>query len=206
MEKTILFVLSAIVVLALGVSCKSDNEKESTETWEETWTVASTRVMIYGEGNCFWVKVDDSDTWQIQEPNVEGFEYTLGYEYVIKVSVKMKDEVLQDASDRTYSLISILSEGQKDSGTPTVEIWAIASSMAIVDGEAYYWVKTDDDEEWELFPSVIEGFDYEEGYEYLIHVSILKTTDSDGNEGYSYSMFYDTPIWSEETESDVPEI
>lgn len=206
MKKAFLIALSAVVTLTLVVSCKGDDEVENTEEWEEIWTVASTRAEIYDEGNYFWVKIDDADTWQLHDSYVEGFEHSLGYEYVIKVNVKMREELLQDASDRTYTLISILSEEQKDSGTPTVEIWNIASSTVTVDDVLYYWIKTDDEEEWTLFPTVIEGFNYEEGYEYLIHVSILKATDSEGNEVNTYSMFYDTPIWSEEVESDVPVI
>ena len=40
-----------------------------------------------------------------------------------------------------------------------------------------YYVKYDGDKEWSLFYSHIEGFDYQEGYEYVLNVKVTTISD-----------------------------
>ena len=40
-----------------------------------------------------------------------------------------------------------------------------------------YYVKYDGDQEWSLFYSHIEGFDYQEGYEYVLNVKVTTISD-----------------------------
>ncbi|MDR0575510.1 MAG: DUF4377 domain-containing protein [Tannerella sp.] len=40
-----------------------------------------------------------------------------------------------------------------------------------------YIVKFEDDQEWSLFYCPIEGFEYEEGHEYVINVKVINVSD-----------------------------
>ncbi len=98
------------------ISCRK-NEDGNYSFWIERWTVASDVVLGTGEGpiECYWIKKDNSSIWVMQEANIEGFNYEVGYEYVIDVLVSRISNPPQDASSLTWKLQSLISKIQKQS-------------------------------------------------------------------------------------------
>ncbi|MGB5941644.1 MAG: DUF4377 domain-containing protein [Leeuwenhoekiella sp.] len=78
----------------------------------ETWQVNGLKVPCddVGVQECFQVKKDSSDTWEYVYSDIEDFYFEPGYDYVLKVKVSDRREVLQDASAKRYKLDEIISK------------------------------------------------------------------------------------------------
>ena len=67
-----------------------------------------------------------------------------------------------------------------------------------------YYVKIEDSERWRLFCDNIEGFDYEEGYEYRIRVKGYEyEKDEIRADGSSIWYKLDKILWKEKKDSDL---
>ena len=186
------FIGFVICVFAVVVSCNDvvvDVEQpeenageeivEGSESWEETLTVASEKC-IYPSGYAlFYIKKDSGAQWEMFDDSIKGFDYEPGYEYVIVVKVTMTPEPPEDAPDRTYSLVRIVSKEKKDSDVPVYENptweerWTVShESVVKEDGSVCLKVMRDSTIGWETVCTDISGFEYEAGYEYVIQVKI----------------------------------
>lgn len=102
-------------------SCNKDTNSYEESTWTERWVIASETVRHpYGPAHqlCYWIKRDDNPVWTLENANLIGFEHESGYEYLVDVKVKKIKDPLEDAPDRTYTLIRIISKEKKDSDIP----------------------------------------------------------------------------------------
>jgi len=101
-------------------SCDDKHGIMRPEIWEETWVVASKRVVATGvaEQLCYWIKKDDSAMWELQYDGIAGFEYEEGYEWTIEVVATEVLDPPQDASSVDYTLKSVISKVKKDSDVP----------------------------------------------------------------------------------------
>lgn len=96
----------------------------------------------------------------------------------------------------------------KNDDSERVISMTIASEMKI--GKLYwigvemncYQVKEDDSSEWKLFdPRLLVGFDYEEGYEYVIKVRKSRITNPAQDDGPEYSYQFISIVSKEKKDS-----
>lgn len=102
-----------IIVLFL-FSCSKD------ENVIETIIVASRKVMDIepsgaSEREYFLIKTNKSDKWEYLSPNIQGFNYEEGYEYMLKVRITTINNPQQDQYPKSYALIEIISKTKKQS-------------------------------------------------------------------------------------------
>lgn len=148
------------------------------------YTVASKTVNCEGVApqKCLLVKRGDAANWEYFYSQIEGFSYEEGNEYVLEVKEVKNENVPADASSIKYELVKEVSKTAKTSeNLPEAALnslgeivkYTIASKTIDCEGVApqkCLLVKRGDATEWEYFYDAINGFTYEEGYEYELEV------------------------------------
>jgi heat shock protein HslJ len=90
--------------------------------------VASYRVDCVGVGpqTCYLYKENQEDEWKFFYSEISGLDYEPGYEYVIKVQVKVTGNDYQDASDYDFELIEVVSKTRDTKGmSPLTDTWGL---------------------------------------------------------------------------------
>ena len=90
--------------------------------------VASYRVDCVGVGpqTCYLYKENQEDEWKFFYSEISGLDYEPGYEYVIKVQVKVSGNDYQDASDYDFELIEVVSKTRDTKGmSPLTDTWGL---------------------------------------------------------------------------------
>jgi hypothetical protein len=84
----------------------------------------------------------------------------------------------------------------------TIASKQITKSLEHHDYDKCYIVKKNEEQEWSLFSSPIDGFDYREGYEYVIYVTAIKISHPpmDGSSMY-YKLNYIISCVEKESEN-----
>ncbi len=93
---------------------------------------------------CYQVKEEKNEDWKVFQNNIEGFEYTEGYEYKLKVSVRSYNNVEPGSSSLTYQLLKVMSKKktnynplQKLNGTWHLEqIWEDTTYIKLMDSSS----------------------------------------------------------------------
>lgn len=93
---------------------------------------------------CYQVKEKKNEGWKIFQNSIEGFEYTEGYEYKLKVSVRSYQNVEPGSSNLTYQLLKLMSKKktnynplQKLNGTWNLEqIWEDTTYIKLMDSSS----------------------------------------------------------------------
>ena len=98
-------------------SCLDDDEPKQDVTDEIGMTVSSETGMMYPWGSdtpveCMLMKSDDNpDEWKdLAMGAITGFTYQKGHEYKLRVLRTILGNPPMDGSDRTYTLVKILSD------------------------------------------------------------------------------------------------
>ena len=72
---------------------------------------------------CLLVKAEGQTDWQFFYSSIEGFEYEVGYEYVLEVKVDSVESPAADQSSLKYTLVKELSKVEKTSeGLPQIPV------------------------------------------------------------------------------------
>lgn len=220
MKKTVWWVCA--VLLFAGCE-KRDNLYLRTEVI----TVASAKGMSLRNGNGFYPslmsKFSQTDQWTAYS-DIEGFDYEPGYEYDLKVKVSMIDypkgmEVCFGPSCR-YELLEVTSKTKKESqGVPTGPmehysdgdiclgggLFTVASEQVHDLTGSYFIVKRGENARWEVLPLPILGFEYEPGYEYVIHAFAYAKKDSQNPyDPYKY-LLYQVDSQEKKDSRDLPQ-
>lgn len=194
MKTIISHLLLAMLLSVSFVSCTTDDEHSK----ELTLIIASEKCANYSSweecGNYsswssspYFAKSTETDRWDTFS-YIEGFDHEVGYEYRVKVwQEKWHNGEIADAPMYRYKLLEVLSKVKKDSeNIPDQLIYLIIASRKTPDSTLPYYVKTlHYSPQWTPCQE-IEGFEYEEGYQYEIVVE-KKFRGSDTLPKYTYS-------------------
>ena len=193
MKKTIYLLLLAMSIpLFLGCD-KEDKNYVATYTImvASEKRIANLNWMGMDLGPCLMIKSAENklnNAWSPMNLYIEGFQYEEGYEYTLRIKSYV-DKELMDGGDY-YRLDKVISKEKKNSvGLPSVIHIAtfpivVASEKRTVDTDPTDDVKlasclmiksnamypNDKTDEWHPFDHTIEGFEYEEGYEYEVWI------------------------------------
>ena len=162
----------------LIAACASSN---ATETGEPVSLPESDGRTVYigpilvdceGEGpqKCMLVRENLEDDYTIFYDQIEGFEYEEGYEYKIIVKEEQVENPPSGGSSIRWSLVSVESkEPVPIAGEGEEKIILVGPNLVDCTGAApqkCMLVKENLEDDYTLFYDQIEGFNYEEGYEY----------------------------------------
>lgn len=143
-----------------------------------------------GEGaqECYLVKQNPDDEWELFYNEIEGFNYEPGFDYEIEVEVTPIENPPAGGSSLQYSWIRTLNKVQNPDYQPAAAevIWIIGPELVDCVGvgpQKCMQIKEDPEADWQLFYSNIEGFDYEEGNVYVIQVLVepVENPPADGS-------------------------
>lgn len=168
--KKILYAIALLLTVGLFISCGDDNE----DPIEYTMTVASVeRIMFIADHHDpYYVKYEGENTWK-NHSYIQNFTHTEGYEYVIRVrrDYDKSKEGMIGGSPYSYHLLEEISKTKKDSeNIPSQSGWINIASKGTGDPNLPYYKLSIYTGDWEKI-APIEGFEYEEGYEYALEVS-----------------------------------
>jgi heat shock protein HslJ len=139
---------------------------------EKTLYVGPILVDCQGEGpqKCMLVRESPEDEFTLFYDQIEGFDYEEGYEYKIVVKEENVEDPPAGGSSLKYSLVSVESKEPVPIAEEVVEkIIYVGSELVDCVGVApqkCMLIKEKPDDEYTFFYDQIEGFEYEEGYEY----------------------------------------
>ncbi len=157
----------------------TEPETEETEVEISRLFVGPQKVECTGEGpqECLLVKENPEDKWQFFYEQIIGFDYEEGYDYEIEVAITPVDNPPAGGSSLEYTLVRILNKQQSPDFPPEAEevTWIVGPELAECVGvgpQTCMQIKENPEDEWQLFYDSIEGFEYEEGNEYVIRVLV----------------------------------
>lgn len=105
----------AIGLIFLGTTAKADTVRMTIKEELASCTGVAPQ-------SCFQVKYKKSKDWQLFYDQIEGFDYTPGYRYVIDVIRTKRKNVPADASSYTYKLKRVVQK--KQIGEKGADAWA----------------------------------------------------------------------------------
>jgi hypothetical protein len=199
--KGLKLLLMAVVASVLLVSCSEEGDDEKIvemTIYPETGYGASVLSDVWTQPLLFSDSEDDQ-TQMLVDIITEGFdfEYERGYEYQLKVKKVWMHDPPQDVSSIKYVFIELLSKTKTITEDSEENIELFVSPQTIKFTPKYpseyeddqtpkiydaLHVKETGSENWMALPE-IEGFDFEENYEYVLDVK--KVTQAD-----PYSVTY----------------
>ncbi|PDP69743.1 DUF4377 domain-containing protein [Tannerella forsythia] len=107
----LLMVIFAVCTLCL--SCSDENESRELNMWIASHTEMVTDPVGGVKRSYMMYKLDESANWMPLSSHIDGFQYEVGFEYVLLVRETPIKKPMQDQSDVSYSLIRILSKTKK---------------------------------------------------------------------------------------------
>ena len=187
-QRTIGLVMLSLVSL-LAVACAQSTstqpagEQPQSAAEEKTIFVGPVLVDCEGEGpqKCMLVKENPQDEYQLFYNSIEGFTFEEGFEFELVVSVEQVDNPPAGGSSLRYTLVEEVSkqpvqvagEGELKTiyvGPELVDCVGVAPQKCLL-------VKENPADEYTLFYDQIEGFVYEEGFEYELLILEEKVED-----------------------------
>lgn len=190
---TLLLLLSAFIFC----TCSNDDKREIEEF---TLTVASVQPLMFNfdHYNPYYVKYEGKNEWKTF-PYIKNFTYNRGYEYVIRVrKERVIFEDIIGGSPYEITLLQEISKLEKTSeNIPIQKGWLKVASKKTGDEHYPYYVSAPRTGNWiKFYP--IEGFEHEEGYEYLIDIDCKYNS---GTNIYPYSFIYTSTERKEKRDS-----
>ncbi|MBB4036900.1 hypothetical protein GGR21_002814 [Dysgonomonas hofstadii] len=182
--KRLFFLLFLVPFICGGlVSCSDDDTKVFDVT------ISSVKKVYDGSYvfSPYFAKQEGDNTWK-PFGYIEGFEHEEGYEYMLKVrQEKVHDGEIADAPTHKQILLEVLSKTKKESENIPIQgaHALIASKRPQNTATPSYYIKIMKD--WEVYEGEIEGFEYEEGYEYRVYLG-LTFMGHEADPKYSYSI------------------
>jgi heat shock protein HslJ len=174
--------LNLIIVLFVGALLSSGCAERTTEGE----TVGVEKTLFVGPGlvdcvgvalqKCMLVKENMEDEYMNFYDQIEGFDYVEGYEYELIVRVDEFEGPPVDASSLMYTLVEVVKQTQfiapEEPVEKTIFIGPVLVDCVGVAPQVCVLVKENAEDEYEFFYDQIEGFEYEEGYEFELIVRI----------------------------------
>ncbi len=157
------WLITLIVFVGIVVTACSSSAGDGVE---KTLFVAPVTVECEGAGpqRCNLVRENQDDEWGLFYDQIEGFEYEEGFLYVLLVNEERVDDPPADASSISLKLVEVVSQ------TPVaIKTVFIGPERVECEGEgpqSCYQYKENREDPWLLYYYDIQGFDYEEGFEY----------------------------------------
>ena len=180
MNKSILGMTLLIMVGIFLAACASaadsgpaDQEPQVSPT-EKAIYVAPILLDCQGEGpqKCMLVKENPEDDFTLFYDQIEGFDYEEGYEYKIVVMEEQVENPPAGGSSLKWTLVRIERKEPVPIAEEAVEKTIYVGPELVdcvgVAPQKCMLVKEYQDDDYTLFYDQIEGFDYEEGYEYKL--------------------------------------
>jgi heat shock protein HslJ len=167
-----------LVVAACAQSTPTEPADQQPQSGAELSTMFVGPILVDcdGEGpqKCMLVKENPEDDYQLFYDQIEGFDYEEGFEYELEVEVEQVENPPAGGSSLKWTLVRILNkqpvaiaaEGEMKTvfvGPELVDCVGVAPQKCML-------VKENPEDEYTLFYDQIEGFEYEEGYEYELVV------------------------------------
>ena len=161
-----LFIISVVLLNACAPQPSGDDIPEM------TILVAPVIVECEGEGpqTCMLVKENPEDKWELFYDSINGFEFKEGYDSVIKVREEQVEDPPAGASSIRWILVELVSQEEVK---PPEKLVIVGPNRVECEGEGpqlCMLVKESREGDWQLFYDQIEGFEFEEGYQYQIRV------------------------------------
>lgn len=99
-----------VLLIILGIGAASDGL--TNDATEKTWYVGPERMPCTGVAPqmCLQVKENISENYSLFYDNIEGFCYSPGYEYVIRVMEESVENPPADASSKKWTLVEVVSK------------------------------------------------------------------------------------------------
>jgi len=194
MRKKVGFILLVSVGLVFAACAQSTatepiDQQPQGAVEERTIFVGPILVDCEGEGpqKCMLVKEDPQDEYTLFYDQIEGFDFEEGFEYELLVEEEKVEDPPAGGSSLKWTLVQILNK-QPVPLAAEGEIKTIFVGPTLVDCEGVapqkcMQVKENPEEEYSLFYDQIEGFDFEEGYEYelVVQVQQVENPPADGS-------------------------
>jgi heat shock protein HslJ len=174
-RKVILFLL---VLLGLGLiaACGSSSV-------EKTIFVAPQKVECVGVApqECLLIKENAEDDWQFWYDPIESFEHEPGFLYELIVKENTVENPPADASSITLELVEVVNK--EPVALRTVYIGPERVECEGAGPQLCYQYKENPADDWLLFYDEIDGFEYEEGfnYELLVAETRVENPPADGS-------------------------
>ena len=150
---------------------------------ERTMFVGPVLVDCQGEGpqKCMLVRENPEDEYTLFYDQIAGFDFEEGFEYELEVEVEQVADPPAGSSSLKWTLIRIINkqpvpiaaEGEQKTiyvGPELVDCVGVAPQKCMQ-------VKENPEDEYILFYDQIEGFEYEEGFEYQLIISEEQVED-----------------------------
>jgi heat shock protein HslJ len=162
------WLIALIVFVGIVVTACSSSVGDGIE---KTLFVAPVTVECEGAGpqRCNLVRENQDDEWGLFYDQIEGFEYEEGYLYELLVNEKRVDDPPVDASSLSLTLVEVVN--QRPVAIKTVFIGPERVECEGEGPQSCYQYKENREDPWLLYYFDIQGFDYEEGFEYELLVA-----------------------------------
>lgn len=185
------FLLLSIWISLICFTFITSCDNEDGHNKEMIATIASEK-SLYTGGEMYapyFAKVEGESQWTSLE-SISGFDFEEGYEYVLRIwREKWHDGEIQDAGIYRYKLLEVVSRDKKDSENLPVQRFFIhigPQKVANPTPENTYYARWNEAGKWNAFPD-IEGFDFEEGCEYILLIDrMFNDIDSGPRISYIY--------------------
>lgn len=188
-----------LLLLLLSAFAFTACDKDDDYTVRE-WTIASQLGIAHGAHTLqpvLLVKTGDDISWRAVYSGIEGFDYEPGYEYRLRIKAEQLANPPQDGSSVRYTLLEQISKTPATSVIPEqffpVFTMEVAPQPLNYQGQQFLGVRFPESglNEWQPWPFLIEGFEYEQGYVYRLRIetSVIPAPESpDGYYTVRYSM------------------
>jgi heat shock protein HslJ len=175
---TILWTMAGFLLVACAASVGTDSIDQNADVEAEEKTIYIGPVLVdctgAGPQKCMQVKEQPEAKYTLFYDQIEGFEYEEGYEYEIVVRQEQVENAPADASSIKWTLVEVVSkEPVANTGVAVEKTIYIGPNLVDCVGVApqkCMQVKENSEDDYSMFYNQIEGFDYEEGYEYELVV------------------------------------
>lgn len=170
--KLLSLLLFICISLTFGLaSCSDDDDKREIQEFQLTVASVKRLKFIADHYSPYFVKHEGKNVWE-PFPYITNFELTEGYEYVIKVRrERVIFEDIDGGSPYEITLLEEISKTKKVSeNIPLQKGYFVIGSKKTGDDKNPYYVREQGKGYWVKFPGLLQGFDYEEGYEYVVEL------------------------------------
>ena len=175
-------VLVGLCLIATGLSAQDAGDAEG-EPMEKVLYIHSELVDCVGVGprQCMQVRESPDEEWLYFYDAIDGFTFVEGNAYTLLVRVTNVPNPPADASSLRYELIDVLAQDavaqSGESGTEEGVEKILFVHPHLVDCEGVVpqqcmQVREATQSPWEFFFDVIEGFEHEVGYAYILRVRV----------------------------------
>lgn len=183
------FILSLLVIGAVSASCTKDESEDKIERIN-----AEVSAYTNSSSNGFFsdaltegmlVKLEGDDYYQgFYFGEIEGFTFERGNNYKLRIKQITLAHPPMDGGSVRYELIEVLSKKEADCTKEDITLYVSAQTgEKNISQDSYKLrgikIRTNENEDWSVVPfNCIDGFKYEEGYDYQLSVVKIILPDS----------------------------